>query len=70
MTQDRPKEGFQLVGGNLNSASSKDVRDHKILDIHCILETWDVQEGASQKLESTGKIFNEQNDWTHGSDQD
>jgi hypothetical protein len=36
MTQDRPEGVFQLAGGNLNSASSKDVREWKISNIHCI----------------------------------
>jgi hypothetical protein len=49
MTQDRPEEVFQLAGGNLNSTSSKDVR-RKISDIHCILETWDVQGGGFSEV--------------------
>jgi hypothetical protein len=33
MTQDRPEEVFQLLGGNLNSALSCDVLNRKISDI-------------------------------------
>jgi hypothetical protein len=50
MTQDRPEGVFQLAGGNLNSASSKDVQEWKISDIHCILETWDVQGGGFSEV--------------------
>jgi hypothetical protein len=70
MTQDRPEGVFQSAGGNLNSASSKDVWELKISNIHCILECGTSREGASQKLESTGKISNGQNNEAHGSDQD
>ncbi len=34
---------FRLLGGNLNSVSSKEVRERKIFDIHRLIETWDVQ---------------------------
>ncbi len=37
-------------GGNLNSASSKEVRDRKISNIHRLIETWDVQGGAFSKI--------------------
>jgi hypothetical protein len=50
MTQDRPKGIFQLAGGKLNSASSKDMREQKISDIHCILETRDVQGGGFSEV--------------------
>ncbi len=50
MTQDRPEGVFRLVGGNLNSASSKDVRERKISDIHRILEMWDVQGGGFSEV--------------------
>jgi hypothetical protein len=43
-----PEGVFRLVGGNLNCTSTKEVRDRKVLDIHQILEMWDVQgEGFS-----------------------
>jgi hypothetical protein len=50
MTQDRPEGVFRLAGGNLNSASSKDVQERKISDIHHILETWDVQGGGFSEV--------------------
>jgi hypothetical protein len=50
MTQDRPEGVFRLAGGNLNSASSKDVRERKISYIHRILETWDVQGGGFSEI--------------------
>ncbi len=43
MPQIPPEGVFCLVGGNLNSASSKEVRERKFSNIHCILETWDIQ---------------------------
>ncbi len=48
--QDRPDGVFCLVGGNLNYASTKDVRDRKVSDIHRILETWDVQGGGFSEV--------------------
>jgi hypothetical protein len=39
-----------LVGGNLNSASTKEVRDRKIADIHWLLETWDIQGGGFSEI--------------------
>ncbi len=50
MMQDRPEGVFRLAGGNFNSASSKDVQERKISDIHCILETWDVQGGGFSEV--------------------
>jgi hypothetical protein len=44
--QDRPDGVFCLVGENLNCASTKEVRDRKVSDIHRILEMWDVQGGG------------------------
>jgi hypothetical protein len=49
-TQDRPEGVFRLAGGNLNSVSSKNVWEQKISDIHCILETWDVQGGGFSEV--------------------
>jgi hypothetical protein len=43
MPQDRPEGVFRLLGGNVNSAISRDVRDCKISDIIRLIETWDVQ---------------------------
>jgi hypothetical protein len=43
MRQDRPEEVFRLLGGNLNSASSREVRNRKISDIMKVIETWDAQ---------------------------
>jgi hypothetical protein len=48
--QVRPEGVFRLVGGNLNCASTKEVRDRKVSDIHRILETWDVQGGGFSKI--------------------
>jgi hypothetical protein len=48
--QVRPEGVFRLLGGNLNSASSKEVRDRKISDIHRFIETWDVQGGGFSKI--------------------
>ena len=50
MPQDRPEGVFRLLGGNLNSASTKDVHDQKITDILRIIETWDVQAGGLSKV--------------------
>jgi hypothetical protein len=48
--QDQPKGIFCLVGGNLNSASTKEVWDKKIADIHRLLETWDIQGGGFSEI--------------------
>ena len=48
--QDQPKGTFRLVGGNLNSASTKEVQDRKIADIHWLLETWDIQGGGFSEI--------------------
>jgi hypothetical protein len=49
-----PEGVFHLLSGNLNCAFTKEVRDRKVLDIHRILETWDVQgEGFSKRSTST-----------------
>jgi hypothetical protein len=48
--QDRPEGVFRLAGGNLNSASPKDVQERKISDIHRILETWDIQGGGFSEV--------------------
>jgi hypothetical protein len=48
--QDQPKGIFRLVGGNLNSASTKEVRDRKIADIHRLFETWDIQGGGFSEI--------------------
>jgi hypothetical protein len=48
--QVRPEGVFCLVGGNLNCASTKEVRDRKVSDIHWMLETWDVQGGGFSKI--------------------
>ncbi len=50
MKQDRLEGVFRLAGGNLNSASSKDVQERKISNIHHILETWDVQGGGFSEV--------------------
>jgi hypothetical protein len=46
MTQDRPERVFQLLGGDLNSALSRDICNRKISDILWLIETWDVQCGG------------------------
>jgi hypothetical protein len=48
--QVRPEGVFHLLGGNLNSASSKEVRDRKISDIHRLIKTWDVQGSGFSKI--------------------
>ncbi len=48
--QVRPEGVFCLFGSNLNCASTKEVRDRKVSDIHRILETWDVQGGGFSKI--------------------
>ncbi len=45
-----PEGVFLLVGGNFYCASTKEVRDRKVSDIHWILETWDVQGGGFSKI--------------------
>jgi hypothetical protein len=47
---DRPEGGFHLVGGKLNSLSTKEVQDRKISDIHQILERWDAQGGGFSEI--------------------
>ena len=48
--QDHPDGVFRLVGENLNCASTKEVWDRKVSDIHQILETWDVQGGGFSEV--------------------
>ncbi len=48
--QDQPKGIFHLVGRNLKSASTKEVRDRKISDIHWLLETWDIKGGGFSEI--------------------
>jgi hypothetical protein len=48
--QDQLEGIFRLVGGNLNSASTKEVWDRKISDIHWLLETWDIQGGGFSEI--------------------
>jgi hypothetical protein len=50
MQQTRPEGVFQIAAGNLNCASTKEVQDRKISDIHGILETWVVQGGGFSKV--------------------
>jgi hypothetical protein len=50
MLQDRPEGVFRLLEGNLNSASSRDVRSQKISDIIRVIETWDVQAGGFSEV--------------------
>jgi hypothetical protein len=50
MPQDRPEGVFQLLGGNLNSASSRNVCNCKISDILRLIETWDVQCGGFSEV--------------------
>ena len=50
MQQDRPEGVFRLLGGNLNSASSREVRNRKISDIMRVIETWDVQAGGFSEM--------------------
>jgi hypothetical protein len=45
-----PEGVFRLVGKHLNCASTKEVRDRKVLDIHRILKTWDVQGGDFSEI--------------------
>jgi hypothetical protein len=48
--QVRPEGVLHLLGGNLNSASSKEVRDRKISITHCLIKTWDVQGGGFSEI--------------------
>jgi hypothetical protein len=50
ISQIRPEGVFRLLGGNLNSALSREVRERKISDIHCILKTWDIQGGRFSEI--------------------
>ncbi len=50
MLQDRPEGVFWLLGGNINSASSRDVRNQKKSDIIRVIETWDVQAGEFSEV--------------------
>ena len=46
MQQNRPEGVFRLLGGNLNSASSREVQNRKNSDIMRVIKTWDVQAGG------------------------
>ena len=48
--QIQPKGVFHLLGGNLNSPFSKEVRYRKISNIHHLIETWGVQGGSFSKI--------------------
>jgi hypothetical protein len=50
MLQDRPEGAFRLLGGNLNSASSRNVQNQKKSDIIRVIETWDVQAGGFSEV--------------------
>ncbi len=50
MPQIWPEGVFCLIGGNLNSVLSREIRERKISNIHCILEPWDIQGGWFSKI--------------------
>ncbi len=50
MQQDRPKGVFRLLGGNLNSALSREVQNRKISDIMRVIETWVAQAGGFSEV--------------------
>jgi hypothetical protein len=50
MPQDRLEGVFRLLGGNLNSALSRDVHNWKFSDIIWLIETWDVQCGGLMEV--------------------
>jgi hypothetical protein len=55
MQQDRPEGVFCLLGGNLNSASSRDVQNRKISDIIMVIKGM-YRLGASRRLASSGRM--------------
>ncbi len=52
---------FCLIGGNLNSALSREVRERKISNIHRILKTWDIQGGGFSKIGIDWRKLHKQN---------
>jgi hypothetical protein len=50
MKEERPDGVFRFMGGKLNSAATKSVRDKKIADLHQIIDQWDVQGGGFSEI--------------------
>ena len=50
MHKDRPDGVFRFALGQLNSASSQDVRDRKVAQINNLIDEWDVQGGAMSEV--------------------
>jgi hypothetical protein len=50
MKEERPDGVFRFMGGQLNCAATKSVRDKKIADVHQIIDQWDVQGGGFSEL--------------------
>jgi hypothetical protein len=50
MNEERPDWVFRFMGGQLNSTTTKTVRDKKISDIHQIIDQWNVQGGGFSEI--------------------
>lgn len=46
MGEEQPEGVFRIMGGQLNSMSTRDARDRKIADLLNIVKTWEVQGGG------------------------
>ncbi len=50
MNEEKPDGVFRFMGGKLNSAATKSVRDKKIADIHQVIDQLDVQRGGFYEI--------------------
>jgi hypothetical protein len=50
MSQQRPEGVFRILGGQLNSASSSEVRSRKTGDIIRLIKEWEIQGGAISEV--------------------
>ncbi len=50
MSQQQPEGVFKILGGQLNSASSLDVRSRKTWDITRLIKEWEIQGGPISEV--------------------
>jgi hypothetical protein len=50
MSQQQPEGVFQILGGQLNSASSSEARSCKTRDIIHLIKDWEIQGGAMSEV--------------------
>jgi hypothetical protein len=50
MSQQQPEGVFRILGGQLNSALSSEVRSRKTVDIICLIKDWEIQGGAMSEV--------------------